>query len=334
MASITKVANGYRAQVFVKGIRDSKVERTKREAEVWAARRETELRDNAKKSPGERHTLGDAMRRYLEEVTPTKGGKRWEEVRINAFLGSKDLPINLPIGEVDSDVLGKWRDKRLKVVSAGTVLRDFTLLSAIFTAARREWKWIQVNPVADVRKPREPDHREIIISRSQIKRQLQSLGYSPTKPIRTISQSVAVQFLTALRTGARAGELCSLPPDMVFDDYMTVDGKTGKRDVPLTPKSKRLLKKMEGFDGQLVFGLTSQTRDALFRKARDRAGMEGFTFHDSRHTAATWIAKRLKSTGVSAQQAVLDMCKMFGWTDINQALTYYNPKASDIAKRL
>jgi integrase len=313
MASITKVANGYRAQVYVKGVRDSKVERTKREAEAWAAQRETELRNNAKKSPGERHTLGDAMRRYLEEVTPEKGGKRWEEVRINAFLGSKDLPINLPIGEVDSDVLGKWRDKRLKVVSAGTVLRDFTLLSAIFTAARREW---------------------IIISRSQIKQQLKSLGYSPIKPIRTISQSVAVQFLTALRTGARAGELCSLPPDLVFDDYMTVDGKTGKRDVPLTPKSKRLLKKMEGFDDHLVFGITSQTRDALFRRARDRAGMEGFTFHDSRHTAATWIAKRLKSTGVSAQQAVLDLCKIFGWSNINQALTYYNPKMSDIVKRL
>ena len=334
MASITKTKNGYRAQVYVKGVRDSNTERTKREAEIWAARRETELRNSANHSPSEKHTLGDALRRYCEEVTPSKGGKRWEEIRINAILRDKDLPINSPIGEATSESLGKWRDKRLKVVSAGTVLRDFGVLSAVLEEARREWKWIPVNPVKDVRKPRAPEHREVLIDRSQIKRQLKALGYSPRKPIRTISQACSVAFLTALRTGARAGELCSLPTHLVYDDYMTVDGKTGRRDVPLTKKSIRVLKKMDGFDDKLVFGITSQTLDALFRKARKRAGMDGFTFHDSRHTAATWIAKRMKSTGVEAQQAVLDLCKMFGWTNINQALTYYNPKASDIAKRL
>ncbi len=37
MASITKTAKGYRAQVYVRGVRDSKSFRTKREAEAWAA---------------------------------------------------------------------------------------------------------------------------------------------------------------------------------------------------------------------------------------------------------------------------------------------------------
>ena len=34
MASITKTAKGYRAQVYVKGSRDSQTFRTKREAEI------------------------------------------------------------------------------------------------------------------------------------------------------------------------------------------------------------------------------------------------------------------------------------------------------------
>ena len=334
MANITPTKNGYRAQVYVNGKRPSKTFRTKREAVNWATDMEAKLRDDADKSPAERHTLADALERYRDYASPTKKGQRWEVVRINALLSSNTFPTQLLIGDVTPEIIGTWRDERLKVVSAGTVLRDFGLLSAIFEEARREWKWIAVNPISDVRKPRAPDHRDIIISRSQIKRQLKALGYSPKKPIRTVSQSVAVAFLTALRTGVRAGELCSLPPSRVFEHHMTVNGKTGERDIPLTWKAHRLLRKMEGFDELLVFGITSQTLDALFRKARKRAGLEGFTYHDSRHTAATWIAAKMKSNGVEAQQAVLDLCKIFGWTNINQALTYYNPKMKDIVKRL
>lgn len=42
----------------------------------------------------------------------------------------------------------------------------------------------------------------------------------------------------------------------------------------------------------------------------------------------------MKSNGLPAQQALLDLCKMFGWSNINQALTYYNPSAADIARRI
>ena len=44
-----------------------------------------------------------------------------------------------------------------------------------------------------------------------------------------------------------------------------------------------------------------------------------------RHTAATRLAPRL---------SVLDLCRMFGWAKADQALTYYNPSAGEIAKRL
>ncbi|WP_265306086.1 tyrosine-type recombinase/integrase [Verminephrobacter eiseniae] len=76
---------------------------------------------------------------------------------------------------------------------------------------------------------------------------------------------------------------------------------------------------MRGFDRSLIFGLHSQTLDALLRRARGRAGLSGFTFHDTRHTAATRLAQRLH---------VLDLCRVFGWENTSRALTYYQPKGA------
>ena len=327
MASITKTTTGYRAHVYVKGTRDSQVFRTQREAKAWATVRENEIRDQTEKPAS--HTLAETLTRYRDEVSPSKRGQRWEEIRIRAFLASPLLPTNSPLAEITSDTMGQWRNARLQQVSAGTVLREFGLLSAVFEEARREWKWIAVNPIADVRKPRQPDHRDTIITRPQIKAMLKTLGHSPARPIRTVSQSVAAAFLLALRSGMRAGELCKMEWSRVYDGYCSVPHKTGStdkalRDVPLTPKAMRIVEKMRGFDRSMVFGLSSKTLDALFRRARNRAGLSGFTFHDSRHVAATWMAQRVH---------ILDLCKAFGWAGTKQALTYFNPKASDIAKR-
>lgn len=320
----------------VKGVRDSATRRTKREAEAWAASRETELRSDALKSPGERHTLADAMRKYAEEVSPTKRGGRWEVIRLDALARDTNLPCSeLIVGKVNTTHIAIWRDARLRVVKPNTVLREMGLLSAVFETARREWRWIAVNPIRDVRKPSKPAHRKVVITRKQVLLMLNEMGYSPHKPVRSVSQAVAVCFLLALRTGMRAGELCGLTWDKVHHGYCALPKtKTVPRDVPLTSKAMMLIERMRGWDDVLVFGLKAQTLDALFRKYRVQAGLEGFTFHDSRHTAATWIAGRMRSHGIPAQQAVFDLCKMFGWSNVNQALVYYNPSAADIAKRI
>ena len=297
--------------------------RTKREAEAWAVTRIAELSDQ--KSAIERHTLGATIARYVEEVVPTKRGNHKEAIRFEAM--KRDLPVNLPVSELTPEAIGEYRDKLLKRgLSAGTVLRYLGQLSAMLETARREWRWIQVNPVRDVRKPRAPDHRDVTITPSQTRKMLKALGYSPLKPVRTISQSCAVAFLFALRSGMRAGEMCNLTWDNVYPDYCRLPvTKTKPRDVPLMDKAVILLERMRGFDDVLVFGIKAQTLDALFRKAKGRAGLSGFTFHDARHTAATMLATKVD---------VLTLCKIFGWTNTSQALTYFNPKASDIARRL
>lgn len=323
MASIQKTAKGFRAQIYVSGRRDSKTFRTQREAKAWAESRTFAIRTDNQKTPAERHTLTDALEKYLEEVSPAKRGERWERVRLTALLRDPNFPSKVLMSDLTSEHFASWRDSRSRQVQAGTVLREISLLSALLETARIEWRWISHNPIKEIRKPRMPDHREVLIQPSQVRTMLKIMGYSPRPPIRSVSQAVAVCFLVALRTGMRAGELSSLNWDRVHADYCALPvTKTQPRKVPLTRKATRLLEKMKGYDAISVFGLKPQTLDANFRKYRDRAGLSGFTFHDARHTAATMLARKID---------VLDLCRMFGWTTTKHALIYYNPTASSIA---
>lgn len=318
MGSIFKYGDQYRAQVTVAGVRKSKVFRTKREANAWVESTTNALQVD----PNQLHTVAQCVQKYLAEETPKKKGHVKEAIRLNKFLREPIFPSHVLMSELCVSHMAAWRDARLKEVSAGTVLREISTLSAIFETARVEWGLIETNPLTDMKKPRSPDHRDTVILPGQVRAMLKVMRYSPRQPIRTVAHAVSVCFLTAIRTGCRASELTTLGWGLVFGDYCTVTGKTGKRDVPLTYKAKRLIERMRDYDPDLVFGMNAASLDANFRKYRIRAGLSGFTFHDSRHTAATMLSRRLD---------VMDLCKMFGWKNTAQALVYYNPTASSIA---
>ncbi|MDP2760910.1 MAG: hypothetical protein Q8O64_11005, partial [Sideroxyarcus sp.] len=233
MASITPTKNGYRVQVYVDGIRDSNTFRTNKEAKAWGGARENELRNKTTSPSGDRFKFSDALIRHRDEVSIKKRSSRWEVIRINAFLRDPDLPLDLKMNKLSSEQFAKWRDIRLRSVSKGTVLREIGFISSIFGVARAEWKWIKENPIKDVKKPASPPHRSVLITRQIIKAQLRALGYSPRRPIRTLSQACGLTFLLALRTGMRAGEICGLEWTRVFPDHCKLlVTKTTARDVP------------------------------------------------------------------------------------------------------
>jgi len=97
-----------------------------------------------------------------------------------------------------------------------------------------------------------------------------------------------------------------------------------EREVPLSKEAVRLLQCMRPFKDP-VFRLTDEVRDVLFREARDRAGIVGLTFHDTRHEATTRLARKLD---------VLDLARMLGHRDVKSLLIYYNATAQEIAGRL
>jgi integrase len=204
------------------------------------------------------------------------------------------------------------------------------LISAVFEAARADWEWIETNPVRGIKKLPTPPHRTSLWRYSETKRMLRALKYSPLQPnIQTNSQAIALAFLLALRTGMRAGELCGLTWGRTKPFYVTLEAtKNGTaRDVPLDSRARRLIEKARGWHAKSVLNLNPHSLDTLFRSCRYKAGLRdaNLTFHDTRHTAATRLAKDL---------TMVDLCKMFGWKNPKYALIYYNPDAAGMAAHL
>lgn len=307
----------------VKGHRDSATFSTKREAQLWAAQREIELQTISKGREGSIRTTRDAFDRYAAEVSPLHKGERWEVVRL-AKLG-REFP-NVFLDKLTTDHVVSWRDLRSQEVGPASVLREMKLLSAVFEQCRKEWRWISANPIKDVRKPSAPPHRERVLTKTEIKRLLRALGY----PARELPRNaIAHAMLLALRTGMRQGELAGLRWADVSPDFVRLhDTKNGSaRDVPMSAKARRVLAKMRGYSADLVFATKATNIDAIFRAAKARAGVEGCVWHDTRHTAATWI-------GSTGKLNLMEFCKMFGWKDPRHALVYFNPTASDLAAKL
>lgn len=104
--------------------------------------------------------LYDVIVRYIREATRQKRGRRWEEIRLERFL--KNPLAQRRLCDIQPKDLAKWRDKRLTEVSPSSVLRELTILSGVFTRARKEWGLIDKNPVSDILKNC-PSHRRVTI---------------------------------------------------------------------------------------------------------------------------------------------------------------------------
>jgi len=327
MATPKKTPQGtWRVQLEIKGVRDSATYATRREAQEWADRRAIEIRAAAGGKTGEIKTLQDALRKYAEEVSSKRKGAQWEIARIAAFQGPKHmLPLKKTLASIDVDDLILWRDDRLRQVKPGSVLREIGLLQSVFNTARLDWRWIKHDPFSELRKPPTPPHRDRLVSGPELRKLLRKLGHQ--KKVETIQQAIGYASLFTLFTGMRSGEITALKWTDVKGNYVVLHtSKTGLgRNVPLTKGALSVLNRMRGFDDVYAFKVDDESRDVLFRKARARAGLSGFTFHDLRHTATTRLARKLHP---------MDLARMMGWKDLKMAMRYYNATASDIAKQL
>ncbi len=328
MATITKrvTQSGvkFTAQVRRKGVSESKTFSSMPRAKLWAAQREAELSDIAE-GQIPKHTLGEAFTRYSQEVSPGKRGGRWEVIRLSAIpaTGGHTLREALQLQAISPALLAQWRDLRMTQVASGTVLRELSLLSAVFQRCVREWQWMRENPVKQISKPSSPAHRDKLLTHQDVRKVCTALGRNKD----TVSYRVGLAFLFALRTGMRAGEICGITRKDCHLDHVTLPlTKNGSlRNVPLSRKAKRLLGHALNLKQEPVFGLTASRLDALFRKARTRAGLSGFTFHDSRHYFCTYAARKLSP---------FELARMMGHKDLKMTMRYFNESASNIAAKL
>lgn len=327
MASVGKHAKGYRAQVYVGGRRGSKVFRTLREANAWAAQMEEQLAA----APADRHTLRDLVERYVESVLPGKRGGDHEARQARAFLRDFAWLADKRLADLDTPDFAAWRDKRLTAVSDATVLRNLNWLRHALRIAREEWRWMTGNPLTGLRIPRNPAPRTRRVSPAEVRALCRVLDYRPGKAPQTKSQEVALAFMVGIRSGMRAGEILSLSSGnldlrrRVASVAHKTQHLTGKpRDVPLTRHAVRLLAPVAQLEQ--CFTISSAVLDTLFRKARDRLLIEDLHFHDSRAEALTRLARKVD---------VMTLAKISGHKDLRILQNaYYRETAEQIAARL
>jgi integrase len=333
MASFRKTAIGWRAELYVKGTRDSRCFDTKAEAQSWALKRETEMRSITSGQGSKTHTVGDVLDKYRDEVSPTKRGERWERLRLN-LIGQKKVEgrkfADIKLADLRPAHIAAWRDARLREVEPASVSREMSLLSHAFDVARKEWGWLASEPMKDIKRPASGPPRERRITDKEIELITLALGFQDGQPVAYASQRVAVAFLFAIETAMRSGEILGLTSHTVdFENrvaHLPLTKNGSARNVPLSSRSIELLRMLPKVDdGAPLFGLVDRSRDALFRKARDKTGVNNLTFHDTRHEAITRLAKKLQP---------LELARMTGHTNLNELLTYFNETAADIALRL
>jgi integrase len=324
MPTYRKRLGRWRVEVVRQGVRKSATFNTKAEASAWAAREESAILEGRRKATAGAWTMADALARYATDVSHSKRGARWEAVRLRML--SRDPLASVRLRAMTGADLSAWRDRRLKVVAPGSVLREMNLLRSVLEAARRDWGWLAENPLRDVRRPAAPPHRDRRISDDEITRISLALGWDGGAPT-TASAEVAVMFRLAIETGMRAGEIAGLTWARIdlAGKFVTLDRtKNGDaRKVPLSSEAIRLLSLLP--KRARVWMVSNGVRDALFRKARDRAGIVDLRFHDARHEAVSRLARRLD---------ILDLARMIGHRDLGSLRIYYNPTATEIADRL
>lgn len=328
MATIKKRGKVWFVQVRRKGITRCSSHHTKYEAQAWAVKTEAEILSGNIINPStDHHSLRDALQRYADEVSCKRRGERWERIRLGRFC--RDPLADTDLLDVTPDMLGKWRDDRLKEVQAGTVLREITLLSAVFEIARKEWRWVSSNPWKDVRKPSKPRHRERLVDPREAERIVLHLGYTDDSIIITHKQQTAVAFLFAIETAMRCGEITSLKwRDVDLDRRVAtlrITKNGDSRQVPLSARAVDLLRKLKGVDLERCFTVSEGVCSVLFYRAKTELGIEDLHFHDSRAEALTRLSKKLE---------VLELARMVGHRDVRSLMFYYRESAEELAKKL
>ena len=317
MGSIRKIERQkgavYEAAIYANGRRKSKTFKLKAQAKNWI--NEQELATVSVQS----QPFKSIIFRYIKEVTPKKKSSDKEARALLAL--TKDLLAKLKTDEIQPKHIADYRDRRLKLVSNGSVSREMNYLSAIFTTCVNEWQLATENPVRKVKRPRKPKGRDRRISDEEIESLRIAFDYNDS--IADIKHLVFAYFLLGIETAMRAGELRSVTKETLHDKHVVLhDTKNGEsRDVPLNKKARALF--------QLVVNcgmtLTDRQLDANFRKYKKKTDVVDLRFHDTRHEGLTRLSQKVD---------VLQLAKIAGHKNINQLLTYYNPTPDEIADKL
>lgn len=326
MASIRYRSNKWQARVLRKGHEPvSRSFLTKLEAERWSRGIESEMDRGAYVSTieAEQTTLGELITRYMHEVTPTLRAAKEDLIRLNAIRRRSIAKLSLTA--LTPSKIASYRDERLTQIKANTLIRELAYLSSIINHARREWGINIANPVSLVKKPSSPQGRTRVLSTEERVRLIHA-----TKPKHNRVSWMEPLILLALETGMRRGELLGLNIkniDLTKQVALLDITKNGdSRYVPLSLAAVNIITNLPLSPDGRLFPIHAHCVSTVFNRARNRAKLEDFHFHDLRHTAITQLAEKLPN--------LLELSAVTGHRSLKMLQRYYHPDPESLAKKL
>ena len=242
--------------------------------------------------------FGDLIRRYLEEISPTKRSYERELSRlklINSQLGQYSL------SQLNPDKIALYRDLRLSQgCSGGTVIKDINSISHVIEVAIREWGYhALLNPTKFIRKPKRASHRVRRLSQDEEDRILSYAKESSALMLEAI-------IIFAIETGMRLGELLKATWNDIDEGLLTIhESKNGEaRTVPLTSIALNTINNLpHSIATRRLFWCWNSVSgfQSTWQRLIKRAGLQGLRFHDLRHEAISrFFEKGLNPMEVAA----------------------------------
>jgi integrase len=184
-----------------------------------------------------------------------------------------------------------------------------------------EWGKIEFNPILKVKKFREPDGRERILTAEEM-RCLIDAAPAHLKPVLVI----------ALNTGMRRNEILSLKWANINPGQRFIfigDSKSGKsRKVPMNGMVIEAFKQIPR-NSEYVF-FNPETKGPIkdvktaFKSACGKAKINGLRLHDLRHTAAS----RMVEAGID----LVTVSKILGHSSIQMTMRYAHPTPENMQR--
>ena len=275
-------------------------------------------------------TVKELFEKFRDEECPERKGGKWETTRINMFLANSDW-VHRRLDQDLPHALRTWVAQRTTQVSGASVNREMNLISGVFAKAIKGWGVpLQVNPVHLVERPAKNTRgRDRTWSHADLEQFKKAVGEVNVPP-RFLKDYLGQMVELAIESAMRLGELCSIRKVDVHLDQGWLrlgDTKNGdQRDVPLSQRAVEILRPLVEVAEDLVFPVNSGSLGVRFREVRAAAGLPDLRFHDTRHTAATQLSKKFSN--------VLELSAITGHRSLQSLKGYYNPDASELAKRM
>lgn len=215
--------------------------------------------------------MTEEKRDHLKDV----GKLRWLDQHLAGYY----------LDQIDRDVIDRIAQIKKLEASAPTANRHLALIRSILRAARDEWDWIDKVP-------------KVRLYNESQKRVRWLTPEDATRLMKELPEHLAVLMAFTLCTGLRQRNCSYLRWDQVDLErgtaWIFADQIKNKRNlaVPLNAQARKILVSQQGKHGTWCFPYQGSPVDRCstkaWEKAKERAGIENFRWHDLRHTWASW----------------------------------------------